>query len=419
MDNAEKLLSQPRTSKRHFVMLLVVALLFGGLFYTGYHPWKDRQNRLLASTTKPIEIVVSTVKAVRASATSELVFTGALSAALESTIYARAEGYVKQRMVDLGDRVKTGQLLAEIDSPELDEQLRQSRYRYDQFKAQSGATLAALRLAQANLNLGQVQYDRTEKLVKEGIVSKSELDEKRATRDVRSAETAAAQANVEAAEEGKRAVNSEIERFLRLTAFKRVVAPFDGVITARNCEVGNLITAAALAAGRDLFRLADAREMIFNVSVPQNDSAAMRQGTQAFLTLPEFPGKTWPGRILFTARALDQGSRTMLTQVHIQNHDGLLLPGMFGEVHMQATRTSIPVLIPGDTPVVRSEGTFVATLDKSNVVRFKKLIVGRDLGGQIEILGGLEGGERLVVNPSDEIQEGVKVTPSAEKSLGK
>ena len=419
MDNPEKLLDGPRTSKRHYAMLLITALVFAGLFYTGYKPWRAREDRLLVSTSKPIEIIVSTVNAKRAANTAELSFTGALTAAVESTIYARADGYIKLRTVELGDRVKAGQLLAEIDSPELDEQLRQSRYRYDQFKAQSGATMAALRLSQANLNLAQVQFERTEKLVKEGITSKSELDERKAVRDVRAAEAAAAQANVEAAEEGKRAVNSEIERFLRLTAFKRVLAPFDGVITVRNCEVGNLITAAAVANGRDLFRLADAREMEFNVAVPQNDAAAMRPGTVAALRMPEYPGRVWTGRILNIARALEPASRTMLTQIRIANSDGLLMPGMTGEVRIQSVRTSVPVLIPGDTPVVRSDGMYVATLDAGNLIRFKKLTVGRDLGGQIEILSGLEGGERLVVNPSDEIQEGAKVTPAEEKPRSK
>lgn len=416
MDNAEKVLAGTRTSKRHYILVLIAALVFGGLFYTGYKPWRARQNRLFASSEKPSEkIIVSTVKAERGAATSELIFTGALFASTETTVYARSEGYIKLRAVDLGDRVKAGQLLAEIDTPELDEQLRQSRYRYDQFKAQSGATQAAARLAQANLNLAQVQFDRTSKLVKEGIFSKSELDEKQATLDVRKAETAAAQANVEAAEEGKRAVNSDIERNLRLTAFKRITAPFDGVITARNCEVGNLITASAVAAGRDLFRLADSRFLEFIINVPQNDAPAMKIGVQASLVLPEYPNRKWIGHIDHTAQALDPASRTMLTRVRIDNQDGKLMPGMFGELHIQANRTLAPVLIPGDTPVVRSQGTFVAVVGDDNVVHFRLLTTGRDLGSQIEVLGGLEGGERLVVNPSDEIQEGAKVTPVEEK----
>ena len=147
MDNPDQVLSGGRTSKRHYAMVLLAVLAFGALFVTGYRPWKERQNRLYASSEKRQELVVSTVKVARATAAAELTFPGALSSTLESSIYARAEGYIKTRTVDIGDRVKAGQLLVEIDTPELDEQLRQARYRYNQFKASSGSTQAAFRQA--------------------------------------------------------------------------------------------------------------------------------------------------------------------------------------------------------------------------------------------------------------------------------
>ena len=159
MDNAEKVLAGTQTSKRHYVLVVVSAFVFGGLFYMGFKPWQARQNRLFASSEKPGDkIVVSTVRAALGATTSELIFTGALFASTETTVYARSEGYIKLRTVDLGDRVKAGQLLAEIDTPELDEQLRQSRYRYDQFKAQSGATQAAARLAQLFVQFWGVDF---------------------------------------------------------------------------------------------------------------------------------------------------------------------------------------------------------------------------------------------------------------------
>jgi len=194
---------------------------------------------------------------------------GALAPVTESQVYARSEGYIKSRLVDIGDRVKAGQLLVEIDTPELGEQLRQSHYRYDQFMAQSGATKAALVLAQANLRLAEVTLQRTEKLVKEGILSKQEYDNQKAVYDVRAAETASAEANLKAADEGKRSVNSDVERLIFLTKFQKVTAPFDGIVTSRTCEVGNLITAAAVASGRELFRIADPASLRVMINVPQ------------------------------------------------------------------------------------------------------------------------------------------------------
>ena len=416
MEHLENVLANARTSKRHYAMVVIAVLIFGGLFWVGYQPWKARQNRLFAATTAPHEVLVSTVKAVVAPATTELIFSGAVSSNTETPIYARAEGYVKTRTADIGDKVKAGQLLAEIDSPELDELLRQSQYRYNQFKASSGSTQASFRLAQANMKLADIVFGRTEKLVREGVISKADLDEKQAARDVRAAELASAQAAVESAEEGKKAVNSDIERFRTLAQFKKIVAPFDGVITARTCEVGNLINAAAIASGREMFRLADPNDLRFVVNAPQPSAPSVRVGVEANLTVPEYPGKIWPGRVVRTAQALDPVSRTLMTEIKLDNRQGGLMPGMYGEVKMKVLRPVAPVMIPGDTPVVRADGTYVAVVKDDSTIHFQKLVVGRDLGSMMEVVGGLQGGERLVVNPSDEVRQGVHVKASEEKA---
>ncbi|MBI3210539.1 MAG: efflux RND transporter periplasmic adaptor subunit, partial [Candidatus Solibacter usitatus] len=317
--------------------------------------------------------------------------------------------YIKSRLVDIGDRVKEGQLLVEIDTPELDEQLRQTRYRYSQFLAQSGATKAALVLAEANLKLAGVTLKRTEKLVAEGVFSRQELDDKKALYDVRAAEVASADANVKAAEEGKRAVNSDVERLLSLTRYQRVTAPFHGIITSRTCEVGNLISAASVSSGRELFRVADPQELSVMVNVPQPDASSIRLGMPAELLVAEFPGRRFLGKVDRTANALDANSRTMLTKIKIDNRDGALLPGMFGEVKLQAARSNVPLLIRGDTPIVRAGGVFVATVDDGGIVHFRKIKVARDLGSEVEVVEGLSGGELLIVNPSDEVREGAAV----------
>ena len=413
MDNLNRALTESRTGKRHFAAVLLVAALFGGLFWAGYRPWKQRHDRLYAASPRDERVVVTVAKVARASGQVDVQMNTTLAALTESPIYARSEGYVKARYADIGDRVKAGQLLVEIDSPELDELLRQTQYRYNQFKASSGSTQAAYRVAEANLNLAEVTLARTKKLVAEGVFSQAELDDKQAVRDVRFAEVASAKAAVEAAEEGKKAVNSDIERTARLSEFKKVVAPFSGVITARNCEVGNLINAAAVAAGRELYRVADPSTMRVLVNVPQPVAPAMRTGLGVDLLIPEYPGRSFPGRLVRTADSLDPQTRTLLIEVHVNNKAGELKPGMYGEVRVATRRESPPLLIPGDTAVGRSDGTYVAVVRADDTVHYQRLVVGRDLGGQIEVTGGLDGTERLVVNPSDQVQEGVKVVVAA------
>lgn len=416
MDNPQHVLQHARTTKRHYFAIILFVCVFAGLFWVGYRPWKERQTRIVAAAEHPETPTVNVVKVGRATPTSEIILPGALAAVTESSVYARAEGYIKTRNADIGDRVKAGQLLVEIDTPELDEQLRQARYRYNQFMAQSGATKAALTLAQANLRLAQVTLQRTEQLVKEGVFSRQEYDDKKAVYDVRAAEVAAAEANVKAAEEGKRSVNSDVERLVFTTRFQKVVAPFDGIITARNCEVGNLITAAAVASGRELFRLADPRELRVMINVPQPNAPTLRTGQAAELSIAEFPGRKFAGSIVRTANALDPASRTLLTEVKVDNRAGVLLPGMFGDVKLKVGRSAAPFLIPGDTPVVRADGTFVAVVQPGGRVHFQKLTIGRDLGNEIEVIDGLTGDELIVVNPGDDVREGAIVQTRTEKA---
>lgn len=410
MDNLEAVLARSRTSKRHYALILLVVLLFGGLFYTGYRPWKARQNRLLASSVREPALVVSAVKPVRAEGPLDLTLPAELAAVVETPIYARADGYIKTRSADIGDRVKAGQLLAEIDTPELDEQLSQSRYRYNQFMAASGATKAALVKAKADLALADVNLKRTEKLVKEGILATQEYDEKKAIYDVRAAEVSAAEANVKAAEEGKRSVNSDIERLLRASEFKRVNAPFDGVITSRSGEVGNLINAAAIASGRELFRLSNSQTLKALIHVPQTNAPSIRIGMPATITVAEFAGRKFTARVTRTASAIETSTRTLPVEVQLDNTSGALLPGMFAQVSLAVARTGPALTIRGDTAVVRADGTYVAVAESDGRVRFQKLTIGRDLGSHIEVIEGLRGDERLIVNPNDDIRDGVKVT---------
>ena len=412
MDNHKQVLSQTRTSKRHYAMALVILLALAGLSWTGYKPWKERQNRLYASTKLEIERepVVSVVTATRAPATTDLVLPSAISAVLETPIYARVEGYITKIYVDIGDRVKEGQVLIDVDTPDLDEQLRQNRHRYNQFKASSGSTMAALVQAKANLKLAEVVLNRTKKLVAQGIMAQQELDDKQAAYDVSTAATASAQAAVESAEEGKKAVNSDIERLISQTQFKKVVAPFTGVITVRNCGVGNLVSGTAAAnTGPGLYRIADPRVLRVFIAVPQMSAPSVQVGMAADLQLTEFPGRVFHGAVARTANSIDPAARTLRTEVRIENKDGTILPGMYGNVHLKVPNPNTAWIVPGDTTLARPDGTYVAVVDPNMRIRLQKLTVSRDTGRELEVIQGLRGDERLVVNPSDEIREGIEV----------
>ena len=412
MDNHKQVLSQSRTGKRHYIMAALALVAVAGLSWTGYKPWKERQNRLYASskTEADREPVVSVVGVTRGAATSDLVLPSAISAVLETPVFARAEGYITKLYVDIGDRVKAGQALIDVDTPELDEQLRQSRHRYNQFKASSGSTMANQVQAKANLKLAEVVLKRTKQLVEQGILSKQELDDKQAAYDVKVAEAASAQAAVESAEEGKKAINSDIERLLSQSQFKKVVAPFNGVITVRNCAVGNLVSGSAAAnTGPGLYRIADPRVLRVFIAVPQTNAPSVQPGMAADLELMEFPGRVFRGRVARTANALDPASRTLRTEVRIDNKDGTILPGMYGTVHLKVPNPATTWIVPGDTTIARADGIYVAVVGPDRRVRFQKLTVSRDMGRDLEVTQGLSGGERLVVNPSDEIRDGVEV----------
>ncbi len=412
MEKHRQVLSEVRTSKRHYVMAVVLLLALAGLSWTGYKPWKERQNRLFAASKIEAERepVVSVTGVTRAPATTELILPSAISAVLETAIYARAEGYITKIYVDIGDRVKEGQTLIDVDTPDMDEQLRQNRHRYNQFKAASGATMAALVQAKANLKLAEVVLTRTKKLVQQGISAQQELDDKQAAYDVAAAAAASAQANVESAEEGKKAVNSDIERLLFQTQYKKVVAPFNGVITQRNCGIGNLVSGTAAAnTGPGLYRISDPRVLRVFVAVPQTYSPSIQVGMGADLTMTEFPDRVFHGTVVRTASSIDPAARTLRTEVRIENKDWTILPGMYGNVHLKVPNPITTWVVPADTALARPDGTFVAVVGADRKIRLQKLTVSRDLGRELEVSQGLRGDEKLVVNPSDEIREGVEV----------
>ncbi len=402
--------------KRILFLLVVVAALVG-LFFVGWMP-RQRQIDAVSAEAKADskEIPVVTVASVKVTEKpADLLLPATVSAIGETPVYARAEGYIVKRFADIGDYVKKGQVLVQIDSPEQDQQLRQARSRLDQLKASLSQVQAQTQVAEANLKLAVVTAKRLQQLVQEGVMSPQAGDESTAQLAARQADRAVADANVSVARENIKAQEAEVQRITELTTFQKVTAPFEGLITVRNCAVGNLITTASLQAGRELFRLSDISILRVFVNVPQQNVDDVLTGQKATITIQDLPKAKFLGTVTRTSNSLDVGTRTLLAEVQVKNDGRTLLPGMYARAQLEGQRLKRMLLIPGDTLLTPAGGPQVATV-KSGKVKFVKVEVGRDYGLEIEITSGLTGDEILVVNPSDDVRDGAPVRANKRKS---
>jgi RND family efflux transporter MFP subunit len=359
----------------------VVALLLAGLLAVGIIPRISRSRELEAEfSSVNAPPLVNTVVVKRAGPTSNLELPGSIEGLHEAPLYARSSGYVARWLTDIGARVKTGQLLAQIESPEIDQQASQAK-----------ADLAQL---EANLTLAKRTLDRWKELAHDSVVTELDVDTRQAAFDVAKANLTAGQA--------------AYQRLAELQRFERVTAPFDGVVTARNVDIGTLVAAGTTSA-KPLFSVARTDTVRIYVDVPQSALTMVQAGAKVDVLVRELPNGVFPGAVARNARALDAASRTLLTEVQIANPKGVLLPGMFANVRFQVTNPTPAVLIPANTLVVRTEGPQAAVIGPKNVVHYQKLELGRDFGNQVEVVGGLQDGDKLVVNPSDEVRDGVTV----------
>ncbi|MDA8232980.1 MAG: efflux RND transporter periplasmic adaptor subunit [Magnetospirillum sp.] len=307
----------------------------------------------------------------------ELVLPGNVQAYFEAPIYARVSGYLKNWYQDIGAHVKAGQLLAEIDAPDLDQQYQQAQ--------------ADLAQAKANAALAEITAKRWQALVATNSVSRQEADEKTGDLEAKKAALAAAQANV--------------ARLQALEGFKRIIAPFDGVVTARKTDVGALINTGS-GIGPELFAVADVHKMRVYVRVPQAQSAGLREGMKATLLTPQRPNKLFPAVLVTTAEAITEASRTMLVELEADNANGELPPGTYAEVHFKLPANPNVLRLPTSSLVFRQNGTEVATVGPDGKVVMKPVKVGRDLGTQVEIVSGLGPDDRVVKVPPDSLEEG-------------
>jgi RND family efflux transporter MFP subunit len=375
----------PRKGHRRLWGLLVVALILAT--WGEVHRVVARSS-LRQQTAAAATLIVMTVAPTRSASGEELVLPGTVQAFTEAPIYARTNGYLKTWSVDIGSTVKKGQLLAEIDTPEVDQQLAQA--------------IADLATARANEALSNTTNTRWKELLTTESVSKQDADEKAGDAAAKKAITESAAANV--------------SRLRQLESFKRVVAPFDGIITSRNTDIGALINAGE-SAGSELFRLADTHKLRIYVQVPEPYAAAAKPGLEADLKFSEQAGKGYAATTVRTANALDPVLRTLQVELELDNAQRELFPGAYAEVHFKLAGNAKSVRLPANTVLFRAPGPQVATVDAQHRIQLKSIVQGRDFGGTIEVLSGLSADDAVVVNPPDSIIDGVTVRVAAPPSV--
>ena len=407
---APKHASPPPPSRTTLGALSLVGVIaIAGAFFAGYIPHQKREQMLIAEAKAEGQahptVTVAPVR--RAPAKVEIVLPGSIQAVTEAPVLARADGYIKKRYADMGDRVLAGQLLAELEAPELDQQVQQARATLDQARSELEAANANLEQGKSNEDLARVTAARWNNLVAKGAVSRQENDQYQAQFKAQAAGVESLQKAAAAAHNNVSAAEASLARLIELQGYEKVRAPFSGVITVRNIDVGALVTNGSTL----LYRIAQTDMLRTYINVPQSDADAVRVGQPAVLIIPDLLGRQFHGTVTRTANALDPASRTLLVEVQAANPDGVLLPGMYSQVSITAPRNNPSLLIPGDTLVVRPDGPQVALVSDDKTVRFQRIQLGRDFGDQIEVVAGLQEGQRVVVNPGDSVRDGVQVNP--------
>jgi RND family efflux transporter MFP subunit len=397
------------------VFLLLAALAMAG-YYWGYLPRQKREAVLAAESQNQTDSlpVVNVTPVTRSASTDSLVLPGNIQAVTEAPVLARASGYVKKRIADIGDRVTAGQVLAEIEAPELDQQILQAKAAVQQADAAVQQAEASLQQARSNENLAHVTFDRFNKLADKGVISKQDNDTYRLQWAAQQSNVQALEKAVNAAKSNSSALEANVARLTDLLAYLTVRAPFAGVITLRNVDTGVLVTEGTTL----LYRIAQTGRLRTYLNLPQIDADSVHVGQKATLIVPDLSGRKFIGTVTRTSNSLDPSTRTLLTEVQVENTGSLLMPGMYTQVDLAVPRKDPPLAIPGDTLIVRSNGPQVAVVGGDGTVHFQLIQLGRDFGDRLEVLSGVREGDQLVVNPSDTIREGAKVKPVSSKEKG-
>jgi len=394
-------------------LFLGAAVLLVVAFLAGYVPLQKRTATIRREAAEREQAVprVDVVEVGRGAVKSDLQLPGSIEAITEAPILARADGYIKRRLVDIGDRVQAGQPVAEIEAPELDQQLAQAKANLQVAHDSLDQAQANYDQGKSNMELARVTADRWSRLVTQGAVSRQENDQYQAQYKSQLANVQALEKAIAAQRSNVAAAEANVARLDQLQSYRIVRAPFDGVITVRNVDTGALVNAGNTL----LFRVAQTGTLRIYLNVPQANAGFIRAGQSAQLNISNLPGRHFNGTVARTANALDPATRTLLVEVHVPNPDGALLPGMYAQVDLSSARPTPPLLIPGDALVVLQDGTQVAVVRPDNTVHMQKIVIGRDYGSELEVAGGLRQGDRIIPNAGDVAREGLKVEPVLRK----
>lgn len=395
-----------------WVFIVAGLILAGFLAWGGYAHWRRNQNA--ASTqqaTADRSPEVRTIAAEREDKPLDLTLPGQTEALETASLYARATGYITERRVDIGSRVKKGDLLLHIAAPDLDQQLAQAQAQVGQVKAAEAQAAAQVSQAEANVNLAKVTLARTSTLTQQGYDTLQNRDNQTANLLAQQANLDTANAGVKVAEANSKAQLATVDRLKALAAFEDIVAPFDGIVTVRNVDVGDLVNADS-ASATPLFSMARDAVIRVTVQVPQNAAVGVRNGLPAKIEVPEMPGMVFRGTIARSSVALLTSARTLDTEVDIPNPDGRLRPGFFAYVTIDIPRDRSHVLVPAEALIFNQHGLQVATV-KDDKVALRSVMIDRDLGTSVELKEGLEGGEQVILSPPALLESGQKVRVKA------
>jgi RND family efflux transporter MFP subunit len=385
------------TSSRGKAKWLGAVALLAVLLLAGAVPRIARRQQAIddARESPVLHPVVTVIQPAKGEPISELVLPGNMQPLYSAALYARATGYLQQRNVDIGSHVKAGQVLAVISSPEIDQQLLQAK--------------AALGQATANAELARLTRDRNIPLGVQRAISQQTVDEAIQNYNAREADVAAANAGIAVAEANVTANRASVARLEELRSFETVVAPFDGVITERNVERGDLVNSGAGGSAKPLFSILQGSTLRVQVDVPQSEALGIRDGQKVSIQVRERLGREYTGVVVRTAGSVDSAARTMLTEVQVDNRDGSLLPGMYAQVKFRLPQAQTSFVVPTSALVIDQSGMHLVTVNSAGRIHFMPVMIGRDLGTEIEIASGLRGGERLVASPGDLLNEGQQV----------
>ena len=370
----------PRSGKR-LLWFLLIPVLLAGFAFLGIQA-RQRESEQLSVTTKSLDVQpVNVLHPQHGQSSSDLALPGMIQAFSQSPIYARVDGYVRTWYVDIGAHVTKGQLLAEIDAPEVDQQLNQAR--------------AMQKQAETSLALAKVTAPRYQELIKTNSVSQQEVDQNNQN-------LAAQTANVQAA-------TAAVSRLEQMQAFERILAPFDGVITQRKTDFGDLVNAGNAGVGRELFQISQNNTVRVFVAVPEEFSQQVKPGTKALMDLTSLPNRHFAAAVTRTADAIDAISRTLTVELDIANSSGELLPGAYANVHFQLPVNAVLLVLPASTILFQAEGPQVGVVNSQGQVELRRVTLGHDFGDTIEILTGVRPADAVIANPPDSLTNGMHV----------